>query len=115
MRPPLEYYGLQSRLESPSNNPLVWKTKHEMGLIAMIAYVGDCEVTDERDCVYSLLGIVRDSDLVGHIDPSDSVARVFAKLVRSFISRYDILDIICFAHLFNAFDPRSGIGAALPS
>jgi hypothetical protein len=91
------------------------KRKEEMGLVAMIAYMGDCGVTDERDRVYSLLGVARDADMVGNIDPTDNVDKVYTKLVRCFVSRYDSLDIICFSHLFNAFAPRSRIGTALPS
>lgn len=91
------------------------KRKGEMGLIALLAYVGDCGATDERDRVYSLLGVARDSAMVGQTNPSDGVDKVYAKLVLSFIAKYNSLDIICFAHLFNAFAPRSQMGSALPS
>jgi len=91
------------------------KRKHEMGLIAMMAYVGDSGATDERDRVYSLLGVVRDSDLVRPLDPNSSVEDVYAELVKSFIAKYRSLDIICYCHLFNQSDRDSDSKRTLPS
>lgn len=77
------------------------KRKHEMGLIAMMAYVGDCAATDERDRIYSLLGVAKDADMIRPLDPNSTVGEVYTELVTNFISNYNSLDIICYAHLFN--------------
>lgn len=76
---------------------------HEMGLIAMLAYVGDSGVTKAEDRIYSLLGIAKDAHLVRPFNPESSVEEVYINLVKSFIQpgNYDSLDIICYTHLFN--------------
>lgn len=88
---PRAFYGGWNRRRI---NQWYRKRKDEMGLVAMLAYVGDCGATDDRDRVYSLLGVARDSDMIGQINTRDSVDIVYAKLVRSFIARYNSLDII---------------------
>jgi hypothetical protein len=35
-----------------------------MPLIAMLAYVADCQATDPRDRIYSLLSLAKDGQLV---------------------------------------------------
>lgn len=72
----------------------------KMSLVALIAYVGQCNTTDERDRIYSLLGLARDSDMVGCPDYNATVEEVYTNLVHSFIKKYNSLDIICFAHYF---------------
>lgn len=76
------------------------KREGEIGLVAMMAYVGDSGATDERDRVYSLLGIARDRDLVRIVDPEFTVEDVFRQLVGSFFDKYGCLDIICYSHVF---------------
>ena len=88
---------------------------HEMSLVAMMAYVGDSGATDERDRVYSLLGVAKDSDLIGTLDPKSTVYDVYSELVGSFISKYKSLDIICYAHLFNYSARKSKDNKTLPS
>ncbi|KAL6890813.1 heterokaryon incompatibility domain-containing protein [Trichoderma evansii] len=77
----------------------------EMGLIALIAYTGDCFVTNPKDRIYALLGLAnkKDRSLVGQPTyRSDvSVETVYTNVVKSFIKNYESLDIICFATLFN--------------
>lgn len=72
-----------------------------MGLVALMAYVGDSAATDERDRVYSLLGVAHDSDMMGPRDPNFSVEDVYTSLVLTFIRKYISLDIICYSQLFN--------------
>ncbi|TVY82021.1 Heterokaryon incompatibility protein 6 OR allele [Lachnellula suecica] len=91
------------------------KRNHEIGLIAMMAYVGDCGATDERDRVYSLLGVAKDSNLVGQLDPASSVEYVYTALVKSFIAKYNVLDIICYAHVFSYHARGSNAKISLPS
>ena len=79
--------------------------KGEMGLVALMAYVGDCKASDERDRVYSLLGVANDSKMMGRRDPDSSVEDVYTTLVLSFIKEHNSLDIVCYSHLFNS--PRS--------
>ena len=88
--------------------------KHEMGLIAMMAYIGDYGATDERDRIYSLLGVAKDSSMIGPLDPKSSVESVYRCLVTSFIKKYNNLDIICYAHLFNSSATKTDT-KALPS
>ncbi|KAL7919416.1 heterokaryon incompatibility domain-containing protein [Trichoderma austrokoningii] len=77
----------------------------EMSLIALVAYTGDCFVTNPKDRIYGLLGLANKEDrsVVGQpIYRSDvSAETVYANVVRSFIKTYNSLDIICFATLFS--------------
>lgn len=89
--------------------------KHEMSLVSMLAYVGDSGATDERDRVYSLLGVAKDFDLIAMLDPKSTVEDVYSELVRSFIAKYKSLDIICYSHLFNYPARKSKDERILPS
>ncbi|KAH7333365.1 heterokaryon incompatibility protein-domain-containing protein [Rhexocercosporidium sp. MPI-PUGE-AT-0058] len=91
--------------------------KYEMGLVAMLAYVGDSGVTNAEDRIYSLLGIAKDAHLVGSLDPGSSVEQVYTSLVKTFIQpeHYDSLDIICYSHLFNHDARNSEDERILPS
>ncbi|KAF2851037.1 hypothetical protein T440DRAFT_449720 [Plenodomus tracheiphilus IPT5] len=93
-----------------------WHTRPDsrgIGLISIMAYLGNHSATDSRDRIYSVLGLitVRDRRLIGTPEYSSSVELQFAKLVRSFWNEYGSLDIICFVHLFSRFsgpfDPGS--------
>ncbi|KAG9235102.1 heterokaryon incompatibility protein-domain-containing protein [Amylocarpus encephaloides] len=89
--------------------------RNHMGLVPMLAYLGDNGSSDERDRVYSLLGIAKDRDIVGPLDPTSGVDEIYRDLVLSFVAKYNNLDIILFAHLFNHTARRSTMGTALPS
>lgn len=88
----------------------------EMPLIAMIAYVGDSHATDQRDRIYSLLGLARsrDAGLVPRPDYTSGVNQVYTKLVESFVITYHSLDIICFAQDFRS-SPKLSNGPSCPS
>jgi hypothetical protein len=88
----------------------------EMPLIAMIAYVGDSQATDERDRIYSLLGLARSRDaaMISRPDYTSGIIQVYTKLVESFVTTYNSLDIICFAHDFR-HSSRSSNSPAYPS
>ncbi|KAF2712559.1 hypothetical protein K504DRAFT_372011 [Pleomassaria siparia CBS 279.74] len=93
-----------------------------MGLVALMAYLGNQSATDARDMIYSVLGLINEQDrrLVGTAEYTSSVEHIYAKLVRSFWNEYQSLDIICFSHLFNPHSgnlnpPETGGGKAVPS
>ncbi|KAF3769919.1 hypothetical protein M406DRAFT_335698 [Cryphonectria parasitica EP155] len=93
----------------------------KMGLVAMMAYVGYYQATDQRDRIYALLGVCsdRDRDVVGQADYHASVEEVYTRLAVRFIHVHRSLDIICFAALFNkvldADDDEGGDEEPLPS
>ncbi|KAL5118953.1 hypothetical protein ACEQ8H_003082 [Pleosporales sp. CAS-2024a] len=76
-----------------------------IGLIAIMAFLGNHAATDSRDRIFSVLGLVtnKDRSLVGPAEYSSSTQVQFAKLVRSFWEMYGDLDIICFTHLLNSY------------
>lgn len=92
-------------------------TLHKMGLVAMMAYVGYCKATDDRDRIYALLGVCKDLDrkVVGTPDYNSSVGEVYTGLVESFIQLHRSLDIICFAPIFNGRRSSSDTEPPLPS
>lgn len=92
------FYGAWNRRRM---NQWYENRRKEMGLVAMMAYVGDCRATDERDRVYSLLGLAKDFKMIRPLDPNSTVEDVYTDLVRSFIKEYNNLDIICYSHLFS--------------
>jgi hypothetical protein len=92
-----------------------------MGLIALLAYTSSSEVTNPRDRIFGLLGLVNkaDREMVGRPDYLASVEDIYKRLVKSFIETEFSLDIICFAQIFQKAesltadtDPAAGI---LPS
>jgi hypothetical protein len=89
-----------------------------IGLIAILAYLGNHAATDSRDRIFSVLGLVtnRDRQLVGPPEYTSSTQMQFAKLVYSYWKVHGDLDIVCFVHLFNRFsgpdDP--GLDEAVP-
>lgn len=92
-----------------------WREK--MSLIALLAYSGDCDVTDPRDRMYSLLGVSRkaDRELVGRADYSCDIVTGYTKLVKRFIEEHKSLDIICLAHVFHARNHDDQEGDRVPS
>ncbi|KAH7381815.1 heterokaryon incompatibility protein-domain-containing protein [Cadophora sp. MPI-SDFR-AT-0126] len=90
---------------------------HGMGLVAMLAYVGDSGVTKPEDRIYSLLGIAKDAHLVPPFNSKSSVEDTYTNLVKAFIQpeNYNSLDIICYSHLFNDDARKSDSEKILPS
>ncbi|KAI1377113.1 heterokaryon incompatibility protein-domain-containing protein [Hypoxylon crocopeplum] len=74
---------------------------HWVSLLALMAYNCQTEVTDDRDHIYSLLGVVnrRDSETVGLPRYDLDVETVYKKLMRDWVRGRQSLDIICFAHM----------------
>lgn len=70
-------------------------------LTALLAYLGDHFSTDPRDRLYSLSGLVNDSDIMGEMSYHSTVAEVYTNLVKNFVAKYRSLDVICFATIFN--------------
>ncbi|CAO2651204.1 Nn.00g095010.m01.CDS01 [Neocucurbitaria sp. VM-36] len=99
-----------------------WYTKPNsrgIGLISIMAYLGNHSATDSRDRIFSVLGLItaRDRELIGAPEYSSSTELQFSKLVRSFWHTYRSLDIICFVHIFSRYsvpeDP--GTDKAVPT
>lgn len=85
-----------------------WHTKPHsrgIGLVSIMAYLGNHAATDSRDRIFSVLGLItaRDRELIGAPEYTTSTEFQFARLVRSFWNEYKSLDIICFVHLFNRY------------
>ena len=84
-----------------------------MGLVAIMAILGNHSATDGRDRIYSVLGLITEQDrrLIGAPEYSSSTEHQFAKLVQSFWTEHNSLDIICFTHIFSRYacveDPGS--------
>jgi hypothetical protein len=77
----------------------------KMSLLALMAYTGNCQATDPRDRVYSLLGLTSplDREMVGQPSYKLDVATVYASFVKSFVEMHNSLDVICLAHIFSRF------------
>jgi hypothetical protein len=86
-----------------------------MGLVALMAYVGDWQATDDRDRIYSLLGLAKDFELIRRADYESSIESIYTELVKSFIEKHHSLDIICFAQLFNKHTLKTVTNSTLPS
>lgn len=93
------------------------RTSGKMGLVAMMAYVGYYEATDERDRIYALLGVCTDLDrhIVGQPDYGTRVGEVYTRLTERFIEVHYSLDIICFGALFRGPQRLSADEEQLPS
>lgn len=93
------------------------RTRGKMGLVAMMAYVGHYEATDERDRIYALLGVCTDLDrhIVGQPDYGTRVDGVYTRLATRFIEVHRSLDIICFGALLRGPQRLSDDEKPLPS
>ncbi len=89
----------------------------KIGLVALMAYTGACNVTDPRDRIYGLLGLASDADMsmVGGPIYTHPVGTIYTALVRAFIDTRKSLDIICFASLFRSRGPKYNEEQQLPS
>jgi hypothetical protein len=85
-----------------------------MGLIALMAYMGNCQATDGRDRIYSLLGLAGDGELAGVLDYEASIEEIYCRLVVSFVRMYRSLDIICFADLFHGNEDEKLLPSWVP-
>jgi len=78
-------------------------------LLALMVYNSNLELSDERDRIYGVLGLVNteDSELVGKLSYKDSsdALTLYRRIVKSWVQRHNSLDIICFADLFNSQQP----------
>jgi hypothetical protein len=76
-----------------------------MGLVAIMAILGNHSASDSRDRIYSVLGLIteRDRRLIGAPEYSSSTEHQFAKLVQSFWNEHSSLDIVCFTHIFSRY------------
>lgn len=99
-----DYYSTFAR-----DNPL----DMVVSLTATLAYLGDHHATDPRDRVYALSGIVKDFNLAGKPDYEQPVEILYATIVKAFIKRYQSLDIVCLATVFDGTGVRNG--RSLPS
>lgn len=75
-----------------------------ISLTAALAYLGYQHATDPRDRLYSLSGLVKDFELAGTPDYKQPFEILYTKMAKSFVEKYDSLDVICFAGLFR--DPK---------
>ncbi|KAH8892930.1 HET-domain-containing protein, partial [Thozetella sp. PMI_491] len=88
-----------------------------IGLVALMAYTGNFEVTDPRDRLYGLLGLVSDEDMSMVGDPlyTYTASTIYTALVRAFVDKKQSLDIICFAPLFRSRGATFGEEQDMPS
>lgn len=83
-----------------------------------MAYIGDHDATDDRDRVYSVLGIVSDTEraMVGMPNYDLSVEELYTQIVISFMRQHKSLNILCHRALFTK--PRPDLeetGQRLPT
>lgn len=83
-----------------------------MGLVSILAYLGNHSASDPRDRIYSVLGLVssRDRALVGNPEYQSSTEALYTRLVRSFWTEYESLDIICFVSQFSRYTASTDPG-----
>lgn len=86
-----------------------------ISLVSLLAYSGNCEVTNPRDRIYSLLGVARagDRELAGQPDYALDTQMGYINLVKRFIQQRKSLDIICLAHIFRP--SKNGQGQGTPT
>lgn len=72
-----------------------------MSLTALAAYTSNNQATNDRDRLYSLLGLTTDVDLL-EVDYELSVDETYLRFAQRFIEQYKSLDIICLAHHYYA-------------
>ncbi|KAF1851784.1 uncharacterized protein K460DRAFT_269413 [Cucurbitaria berberidis CBS 394.84] len=84
-----------------------------IGLVSIMAYLGNHSATDSRDRIFSVMGLItsRDRELIGAPEYTSSTELQFARLVRSFWNEYKNLDIVCFVHLFSRYSGPEDPGA----
>ncbi|KAJ4386755.1 hypothetical protein N0V93_009653 [Gnomoniopsis smithogilvyi] len=77
--------------------------RFKMGLFALMAYVGYYKASDDRDRIYTMLGICTNVDhlIVGPPDYNRTVSETYLGLAAQFIRIHRSLDIICFSALFS--------------
>lgn len=78
--------------------------RDSMSLVSLLAYSGNCQVTNPRDRIYSLLVVARagDRELAGAPDYTLETRVAYINLVKNSIQKRVSLDIICLAHIFRA-------------
>lgn len=84
-------------------------TSVHLSLMALAAYFCSNEATDDRDRLYGFTGLCTEDHGL-EINYAWSVDEVYLHFARSFITKHESLDILCFASLFSATS-----GSSLPS
>jgi len=86
-----------------------YKVRHKVGdqsLLAWISYHSNANLSDPRDRIYGVLGLVNETDkqLVGspNYDDENRVTGLYHRFTRSWIQTHGSLDIICFSQLFHS-------------
>lgn len=89
---------------------LAWYKRSTMGLVALLAYIGHHDATDDRDRIYAVLGICSDVDraIVGKPDYTVSVEELYTRVVIGFMQHHKSLDILCHRALFTRHRPNLG-------
>lgn len=89
-------------------------SKVNLSLAALTAYFACMDATDDRDRLYGLQALAMDSDVLP-VSYAISLQEVYMRFTRSFIERYDSLDIICLASLYGASTADSSLPSWVPS
>src|SRR6266480_6073632 len=99
-----------------------YRQENEVGkksLLAWMSYHSDSELFDKRDRIYGVLGLVNevDRELVGEpsYEDGNDVLGLYYHLFKSWVQKYNSLDIICFSHLFSQQLRNLKYENALPS
>ncbi|KAK4214205.1 heterokaryon incompatibility protein-domain-containing protein [Rhypophila decipiens] len=75
----------------------VSRARRHLPLVALLTYTSTSSVTDPRDRLYSLLGLISPSelDMIGRPDYESSAASIYTRFAISFILKYRTLDLLC--------------------
>ena len=80
-------------------------------LVAILSVFSDHQATNDRDRIYSFLGLSANPGLI-KVDYTETIDTVYSNFIISFIQEHRNLDIICFAHNFRFNEPQE---PAIPS
>jgi hypothetical protein len=92
-----------------------YRDRLPISLLGLIAYVGNYKYSNPRDRIYSVLGMVDDSHVVGQPKYGDDVVKVYTDLVERFVKKHNSLDVICLADRFNWDMVEEGTSMKLPT
>ncbi|KAM7192089.1 Heterokaryon incompatibility protein (HET) domain containing protein [Rhypophila sp. PSN 637] len=75
----------------------VSRARRHLPLVALLTYTSTSSVTDPRDRLYSLLGLISPTelDMIGRPDYESSTASIYTRFAISFILKYRTLDLLC--------------------
>lgn len=83
-----------------------------MSLLALAAYNSCFEATDDRDRLYGLKGLAKETYSV-HADYTLNVEETYQRFAKGFIEHYKSLDVICFASIHGSL-PESTVPSWVP-